>query len=791
MLTVKYPALSLYALDYPKRIFYIIGLLTVMVLLLAVTPNLFKALHPWISPLTIDTDPENMLPYDDEARAFHRQMKKVFELSDIIVVGVINESHPDGVFNPQTLKNIHHLSDAAQSIDGVISLDVLSLSTVDDIQNQEQEVVFDWLMTSPPVTQEEALSIKERTLRIPFLNNSLASDNGQALAIYLPISSKEKSYAIYRKLQDVIATLPKDVDDQFHITGLPVAEDVFGVEMFIQMAIIAPIAMLLIFVLLFFFFRNVAVAASALLVALVAVIWTMGSLVVSGQTIHIMSSMIPIFIMPIAVLDSVHIHSEFFDRYHVSKDRKAILQDIMSELHTPMLFTTLTTAVGFASLWLTPIPPIQVFGLFVALGVLVAWLVTITLVPAYLLMLSEKTLAHFGAKNGQNAFMNTWLNLGLMQLGRQAFSRSRIVLIIMVTISCIAAIGLKDIRVNDNPIKWFNSEHPIRVADTGLNQHIGGTYMAYLTFQAADKNTFKDPEVLRYMEGLQRHLLAMDVVGKVNSVTDIVKTVHREWFIDEADSFVVPDSQEAVAQLLLIYENSHRAHDLWKLVNRDFDRMNLWLQMNKGDNQHMDAVMMAANNYLQKNPPPLVMEHAWFGLTYINSVWQDKMVSGMLTALLSSFIVVFLIILLLFRSVLWSVLAIVPLSLTILVIYGVIGWMGRDYDMPIAVLSSLSLGLAIDYAIHFVSRSRWYLLSTQAGWKDVWPIMYAEPARAILRNIFIVGLGFLPLLLSPLVPYNTVGILIAAILLLAGFVTLWVLPALITVAEPALKTKKA
>ncbi len=774
--------LTQYALSSPRRTLAIVAGLTVLVLLLTISPNLISGMQSWIKPLTIDTDPENMLPFDDQARVFHRQMKQVFNLSDTMLVGIVNESHKDGVFNSQTLANAHKITETALTLEGVVAEDVLSPFTVDSIQHDEEGTVFfEWLMEQPPATSQVAPEIKQQALRIPLLHNTLVASDGKALMIYLPLESKEQSYAIYKQLQAVIATLENNTGDRYHITGLPVAEDVFGVEMFIQMAVVAPIAMLLIFALLFFFFRNVTVVASALLVAFVSVVWTMGALVIAGNTIHIMSSMIPIFIMPIAVLDAVHIHSEFFDRHNATKNRKDTLQVIMQNLHTPMLFTTLTTAVGFASLWFTPIPPIKIFGLFVAVGVVIAWLLTITVIPAYLLLMKESSLSNFGAQGGKSFEINNWLNKHIQQIGRHSYRHAGSVIIVIVGISIAASVGLNSIQVNDNPINWFDQKHDIRVADAALNQHSGGTYMPYLTFHSEQDDTFKSPELLRYIEDLQNHLTSQAVVGKVNSIVDIVKTVHRELFFEDTDSFSIPDNPEAVAQLLLIYQNSFRADDLWKFVNYDYNRINLWVQMTSGNNQDMNAIVETVDQYIQQNPPPQSIEHAWFGLSYINSVWQDKMVTGMLKAFLGSFICVFIIMLILFRSLLWSALAMVPLSLSVLIIYGAIGWIGKDYDMPIAVLSSLSLGLAIDYAIHFISRSRQYLAENNNCWQTAWPIMFGEPARAIFKNIFIVGLGFLPLLFSPLVPYNTVGVLIASILFLAGFVTLWVLPALITI----------
>lgn len=155
----------------------------------------------------------------------------------------------------------------------------------------------------------------------------------------------------------------------------------------------------------------------------------------------------------------------------------------------------------------------------------------------------------------------------------------------------------------------------------------------------------------------------------------------------------------------------------------------------------------------------------------------------MLYAFAGSFAIVFVMMVVLFRSFLWGLLAMVPLTVTIALIYGVIGLIGKDYDMPVAVLSSLSLGLSVDYAIHFLARSR-RLQMELGSWSKARSAVFGEPARAIVRNAIVVGLGSLPLLAAPLVPYQTVGVFIAAILFTAGVATILILPALIKIMAP-------
>ncbi len=714
--------------------------------------------------------------------------------------------------------------------------------------------------------------MRDRALANPLLRGTLVSEDGKALALYVPIAEKRIAHRVGEDLRRLIAAEPGG-PEEYHITGLPVAEDTFGVEMFRQMAGSAPLAGLVVF-LLMLFFRQLSLVVAPMAVAVLTVIFTMGTLVSTGNTVHIMSSMIPIFLMPIAVVDSVHILSVFFDRYQLYRDREKTLYAVMDELFVPMLYTSLTTFAGFASLALTPIPPVRVFGLFVALGVAVAWLVTVTVVPAYILLfIPERRLASFGATaHGEDGQGHSPLARLLVWGGRVTQAHAPLWIAATGVVLAVSAYGIGRIQINDNPVKWFEPSHPIRVADRVLNRHFGGTYEAYLVLEAPttatsvgaelarvrqflageaaaasppaapvlaalsarlealaadgkvldpapvlaaladeldrraaeaptddralgdelerladgleDQRTalhiFKDPAVLVWVEGLQRHLVAQRTVGKTNGLTDVVKKVHGELL--EGQAFRIPDSAAAVAQTILSFQGSHDPEDVWHLVTPDFRRLNLWVQLKSGDNRDMESVIRAVERYFGDHPPPRELHHAWAGLTYLNVVWQDKMVKGMLSSLLGSFGIVLLMMVVLFRSVLWGLLSMLPLSVTIAFIYGAIGLVGKDYDMPVAVLSSLTLGMSVDFAIHFLQRSRDLYRETGA-WPEASRRMALAPARAIGRNAIVIAVGFLPLLLAPLVPYQTVGFFLATILAVSAIATLVILPSLMQVLQ--------
>jgi predicted RND superfamily exporter protein len=833
-----------------------------------------------ISMVRVDTDPENMLSEHEAVRIFHNQVKKEFSLHDVVVLGVVNETHPDGVFNPTTLRRVQELTEFSQKMidpkapeKKVVSRDVIAPGNVDTIEQAGPgQVRFKWLMEKVPTTREEAVKIRDSAMANPLYKGTLVSEDGKAMGIYLPITSKDFAYQVRDRLLEKIESFDDANGDRYYITGLPVAEDTFGVEMFVQMAISAPLAMFAIFLLMLFFFRKLSLIISPLIIAVMTVICTMGLLIGTGNTLHIMSSMIPIFLMPIAVVDSIHILSEFFDFYPKIKDRRKTLERVMDHLFMPMLYTSLTSSAGFASLALTPIPPVQVFGLFVASGIMLAWLLTILFIPAYVMLMKEESLTGFGvaAESSKDSTNGSFLSRHLPLLGNFTYSHAKMIVILTMVILMGAVYGISKIQINDNPVKWFKKSHPIRVADRVLNKHFGGTYEAYLVLegaehdlslaelaartkdeltgivvdktsglklsevetlinQAAEGSTtanefmnllvklweakmdtadddsydfwadgldiidqirhrdqlFKQPKVLRYVAKLQSHLLRSGVVGKSNSITDVVKKVYLELFEADAAYYRVPDTSNAVAQTLISFQNSHKPDDLWHLITPDYKKANIWVQLKNGDNKDMEEVIKAVEEFITDNPPPVPMKYQWAGLTYLNVMWQNKMVSGMLKSFLSAFAVVFVMMAFLFRSPLWGLLAMVPLTVTIAAIYGIIGLAGKDYDMPVAVLSSLTLGLAVDFAIHFLERSR--MVFKHAGsWKEGVKEMFEEPARAISRNVIVIAVGFTPLLAAPLVPYQTVGIFLASIMAISGIATMLILPALIQILEKPL-----
>ncbi len=553
-----------FPIHHPKLVITIISLITVVAAL-------------QLPKIKIDTDPENMLPADEPVRVIHRAVEEAFNLNDFLVVGVVDENT---VFTPEILQRVQNITDAIRDMDGVIADDILAPSEVDDILPEEGGGIrVQTLMESVPASEDEARQILVQIRENPILRGKLASDDGKAIALFVPLVSKDVAMEVGQQIQAVI---DKDHgDEQYYLAGLPVAQDTFGAAMFQQMAVSAPLAFLLIFLLMLFFFRRWKVVLAPMILSMITVIWTMGLLIGMGFTVHIMSSMIPIFLIPIAVLNSIHILSSVHANYHQKDSMEETLYHSMRELFLPMAFTSLTTVVGFASLIMTPIPPVQVFGAFVAFGVFVAWLLSLLFIPAYAMLMPPSVLEKFGQAHEGEAAPDTFLH----RIRDISVHRRGIVLAAVSVIMVIAGYGVSRIVVNDNPVNWFKPGSPLRVADQVMNQHLPGTYIAYVELAGAEDQAFLDPAWMAWAERLQNEIGAQSNVGAASSVVDVLKKVQYELLSRQPGSDTLADSREKIAQYLFLYEMSGGSpDDLFKFITPGQDRMNIWVQMRNGDN---------------------------------------------------------------------------------------------------------------------------------------------------------------------------------------------------------------
>ncbi len=740
-----------WSIDHPRVVLAAVLLLTL-------------AFGSQLPRITTDTDPKNMLPITSPVRRYNDQVEGWFGLHpDVLVVGIQSEQ---GIFTPETLGRLARLTDAILRLPGVIARDVIALPTVNDVTVAAGALQARPILDAVPRSAAEAERLRRQVLDNALLVNRLVSADGTVTALYVPLEKGVDGRALAAEIRRLAA---RDAGpERYYIAGDPVARDTFGSEMFRQMGLFSPLAGMLMCGVLFVMFRSWWLVVANMAVAMLAIVWAMGLFIGFGIPIHIMASMSPVFLMAIST-DTVHIFNEFaFRRREVSDRRKAIVET-MDAVGTPVLFSDLTTIAGFASLAIGPIIPVRVFGLLVAFGTLAILVMSFTLVPAL--------LALTGGGRPVTAREQEPASLWLRRVGAACVAWKTTVVVIGVLAVAVAAVGISKVRINNNLVAWFKPGSEIRVADGVVSRALGGTAMLYLVADGRQPDAVTRPAFLRALDGLQRRIEKEPVVGKTVSVADVVKRVHRVLNDNDPSREVVPDSQEAVAQALLLFSMAARPRDLNNVVDNPYQKADLMVQLRSWDAVDTEGLLGVVDRHLAVHAIPGA-EVKPAGIAYFNMVWNREVLVGMLEGFIASCVLVLFLLILDYRSLRWGVVSFLPLLFTVVLIYGAVGFLGKDFDMPISVLSTLSLGLAIDFAIHFVSRFQQRFRETRdLEGALVWTA--ARPGLGIVRNAILFGSGFAVMLFAALTPYITVGAFMIAIMLLSALATVVYLPAVI------------
>ncbi len=752
-----------FSVDHPK----LVVILSIIVTLLFMTQ---------FPKMRTDTDPKNMLPATSAVRVWNDRVEKDFSLyKDMIVLGIVNEK---GILNPDTLGKIKKITDEILTIKGVAARDVSSFTTIDNVTVDNATLKVAPLMTDVPRDQKGLEYLRKELYDNPLFIDRIISRDGKTAAIYIPLEKGANGKEIADRMREIVKK--EKGDEKYYIAGDPVARDTFGAEMFKLMAVFAPIAGMIMLIVRYLMFRDLFLSITLMMDAMMSIVWSMGLLIGLGFPIHIMSSMAPVFLMAIAT-DSMHIFNEFYFRYREKRNKRTAIIETMNAVSRPVRNTALATAAGFAVLLFMNIVPVKVFGGLVAFGTISLRILSFSFIPAMFTFVKDEKIEKIAHAEDIGTDKTSQF---LKKLAGFGAHHPKNTVLVGLVLFVIAVIGLTKITVNNNLVEWFKKGSDVRVADTVMNKALGGTSLGYIVATAKDDDYIKTPEAMRYIEGLQRRLEKLAVVGKTTSVVDYVKRINRVLHDDNPKYDVVPETKEMIGQYLFLFSMSAKPSDLDNVVDYPFKRANIWVQLKTWDAQAMKDVISAVDDYKKTNPTPMELKPA--GIAYFNLVWNHEVLWDMVKGFILALIAVFTILAFDFRSVKWAIVGYTPLLFTILLIYGVVGFVGKDFDMPISVLSTLSLGMAVDFAIHFVSRFRQRLKET-GGRKEsindalLWTA--ARPGKGIVRNAVLFAASFAVMIFAPLTPYITVGAFIVSMMLLSAVMTIIYLPALITLMQ--------
>ncbi|GAB4561537.1 MAG: RND family transporter [Rhizobacter sp.] len=727
---------------------------------------LFGAAFPWAK---IDTNPKNMLPPESAVRVWNDQVNQRFGLhEDTIVVAI----QPDnGVLNAESLKKLQQFSSDVLGLQGIVKGDVTSLYTVDNVTASGDSLRIAPLLAAAPTSADGVQALRKQLFEGTLFVDRLISRDEKTTAVYVPLEKGADGAKLATAIRE--AALKSFTPQQIYITGDPVARDLFGAEMFKLMGLFAPIAGALMMGLMFWMFRSWWLAGVMMLTAMVSIMVAMGAGIALGFPVHIMSSMAPVFLMAIAT-DSIHIFNEFFQRYRPGMNRAEVVRQTIGAVSRPVRYTALATALGFAVLLFMTIVPVQVFGGIIVLGTVVLRLLSFYLVPACLMLVPLPPVQpNDDVLSRLTGWVATW-----------AVRASKLTIGIAVLLMLFSVWGASKSVVDNNMLRWFKEGSEVRQADALFSREMGGAMPASLVVDTGKPDGIKDPAVLKAIEAIQKDLASQQLVGTSLSVADYLRRINLVLNAEAPSADVLPSDAAMAGQYLMAFSMGARPSDLNRVVDYDYQRANVLLQLRSGDAQLMQRVEDRVQTLVREQSMPFTVTAA--GPAHFNLVWNQEVLNDMILGFAIALVVVFGVLAADFRSLKWALVAYVPLLGTVLIIFGALGWVGKTIDMPVAVLACLSLGMAVDFAIHFVTRYRQRCQSiaatrplTEAERHDALKWVIQWPGKGIVRNALMFAVAFAVMLAAPLTPYITVGAFIVLMMSLSAVASLTLLPALI------------
>jgi len=701
-------------------------------------------------------------------------------------------------------------------------VDVLSMSNTDNIIGTLEGLDISPLYEEAPETPAEIKSLRSQVLANELFRNYLYSEDGKHTGIFVELATDEDDsenlYAIYQALERVFEENPGE--DVHYIAGFPIIAATLRTVIDQDTKKFFPFVALLTVFFLWLTFRRLIGVAVPMLVVGFSILFTLAIMVIFEVPLNSITSALPVFLISIGVADGIHMFSEYRDNRLEGQPREKAVSLMLEKLALPITMTSITTAVGFFSLTISDIVPILTFGIFVAIGTLFAMVLSLLFIPALLMVLPEKktesednssTNAAKSRGVHQENFMDRLFQKFLEGLTAWVLRNAKLILLGALIISGFSVYGLLQLNVESNLESYFKADAPFVVANKAMEKMSGSRTINIVIKINKEGEPWKNPENLKLVEDFQIFLSTDQKVKRTFSLVDLIKRISYAFNENRADFNRLPQAVEfleseetfeengqsvkrsvkrevsgrdLVAQYLVLYENSG-GDVLSDVINSEYRNLNLSVNISSDSTSEEEKLLLRIDEYAAQHfPPEFSMISA--GMVPINVATSVEVVSSQILSLCGSLLAVLLMLVLIFRSFYRGVIGMIPLAFTVLVNFGIMGYFGVNLDIGTALVSSIVIGIGVDYSIHYLSR----MFSEVAQGADLRDAIYSTVRRsgkAITSNAVTVGFGFLALSVSEFLPLVTLSWMIWLTLNISALATMILLPALAVTLPNVLK----
>jgi len=571
------------------------------------------------------------------------------------------------------------------------------------------------------------------------------------------------------------------------VSGMPALNSELVTTMQADMRRLIAAAFVVMALVLGFLFRNVVGVIAPLVVVAMAAIWTLGSMAFFHVPVTLLTNIVPAFLACVGLGDSIHVQAVYRDTRQKGMGRDEALISTVGSTGMPILFTTLTTAVGLLSFRFAKMEAIAEMGSFAAFGVMVALFLSVTVLP---IVLSFGKDAPVGAAKGAPASDGApgerdrdWVDGLLGWATSLSERRSAPVILVGAVLLVVAAVGIARITVYHNPVDWLAEDYPARVELDRMDEHIGGTAQVNVVVETTSERGLRDLELLRGMEKLEQHIRDFEhpetgqrIVTGTASLLDIVKETNRALHGGDQAFYALPETQRGVSDNLFLFENAS-PKDLQRLATTDLAKSHITVRLH-----WMDATSYTPfTEWVEEGIERYIGDKAIARPT--GSVYElVTTVGGLIDDLVRSFtaalVSVTLMMVLLLRSPKLGVIAMIPNLVPVALVMGFMGFASIPMDLTNLLIASIIIGVAVDNTVHYMFqwKAAYY---DDAGMEGSIRYALEHAGRALVGTGMILALGFGVYLTSSMVNIRRFGMLVGSACVFALFTNLIFAPALL------------
>ncbi len=726
----------------------------------------FAAFLPRIG---FQADYSKMLPEDDPVVAQYRRTRDLFGGQSLFMLALVVEEGGT-LFDLPSLQKLYALTAELERLkEEGLAEEVVSPANVKIVEGREGALLVGPILPGPPESPADVELFRQKALEERMVRDNLvlADGSGAIVLIRLP-SAVEGQEDVEARILGYLEDLARKYagPEQIYISGDAAFLVYVNRYMRQDLAFLLPVVVAVVVLVLFLSFRSVWGVVLPLGVVLVGLVWTMGLMGLTGHKLTMISTFLPVVLVAVGSAYGIHVVNEYFQRIARGEERKEAVQATIREMVVPVLGAAVTTAAGFLTLLSSFLVPTREFGLFSALGVMTCFFLSILMIPALLAILpvprvrppklqmaSAEKFAQLLASRPVGVLLGVLLVLGLL-VG-----------------------GIPRLQVESDVTRFFREESPVVQGLRVVDERFGGSQELSIVIDTGRRDGLKDPEVLRFMDRLQRFLENKPDVGSTFSLVDLVKESYFTLRGDDPAFYTIPETSRAVAQVLLLFEMGG-GEVTRSLATRDFRLGRISARVRSVGLSGYDALLRTVEEFVAREKPASVVDWYVTGSPSLYIQLSKKLIASQLVSLGTSFGAVGFIVAVLLLSLGAGFFVLIPLLVAVAGNFGIMGYAGAYLDIATAMIASLTVGIGVDYAVHFLNRYR-NARASELPHPQALAETFRTSGRAIVVNALTLALGFLVMLLSRFGALNTFGWLVATTMVTSMLGALLVLPAIL------------